>query len=280
MKKRAAALLLLILFGGWVFWGNIALQTTEITVAAAELPAAFEGFRIAQVSDLHDAQHGKDHSRLINALKDARPDVIVLTGDMVDSGRTDIENTLAFARQAALIAPTYFVNGNHEAIIAGQDYEALTDGLRACGVTVLEDECIGIERGTDIVYLIGLNDIGHLNVPGVDAKIAAMQRALESLLAEHNGFSIVLSHRPELMDTYAQTGADVVFSGHAHGGQFRLPFLGGLIAPGQGLLPQYDSGLYRMNGTQMIVSRGVGNSIIPVRFNNRPEIVIAELIHQ
>lgn len=277
MSKRIAVLLLILAFGTWIFWGNTALQTTKITVESAYIPAAFDGFRIAQVSDLHDAQLGENHSRLVKALEDVRPDMIALTGDMVDSSRTDIENTLAFARQAVQIAPTYYVNGNHEAIISEQDYEILTDGFRACGVVVLEDECVDIPRGADSIRLIGLNDIGHLNVSGVDEKIAAMQQTLKGLLKTNSGFSIVLSHRPELMDAYAQTTADLVLSGHAHGGQFRLPFLGGLIAPGQGLLPEYDSGLYKVNEASMIVSRGIGNSSFPIRFNNRPELILITL---
>lgn len=267
---------LIVLFVLWTVWSNFSIGTTVISAEFEDLPDAFDGFRIAQISDLHDAEHGENHSRLLKALKAAQPDMIVLTGDMVDSKRTDIAQTLVFANSAAEIAPTYYVNGNHEAIISEQDYKALTDGLRACGVTVLEDECIDIERDEASISLIGLNDIGHLNVSGVDAKIAAMQKMLENLL-EGKKFSVVLSHRPELMDAYAATAADIVFSGHAHGGQFRLPVIGGLIAPGQGMLPEYDSGLYQKNDTTMIVSRGIGNSVIPIRFNNRPEIIIAEL---
>lgn len=276
MNRWFAAMLLLSV-GAWILWGNAALQKTEMSFESNEIPASFHGFRIAQISDFHDARLGKNHCRLVNALKDAQPNAIVFTGDMVDSSRTDVENTLAFARQAAEIAPVYYVNGNHEALVSTQDYEVLTDGLRACGVTVLEDKCVTIRRGSDFIRLIGLNDIGHLNVSGVDAKIAAMQQTLETLLEEHPGFSVLLSHRPELMDAYAQTSADLVLSGHAHGGQFRLPILGGLIAPGQGLLPEYDAGLYEENGTAMIVSRGIGNSVIPIRFNNRPEIIVVEL---
>lgn len=277
MKRWIAAALLLIAFGAWILWGNTALQTTEIVFESAELPTAFDGFRIAQVSDLHDAQLGKNHSRLIKALKDAQPHIIALTGDMVDSSRTDVENTLDFARQAAEIAPTYYVNGNHEAIISEQEYKELTDGLRACGVTVLEDECTAIERGTETIRLIGLNDIGHLPASGVEGKIAAMQQTLKGLLNANPGFTVVLSHRPELMSAYADTNADLILSGHAHGGQFRLPFLGGLIAPGQGLLPEYDSGLYKVNEASMIVSRGIGNSSFPIRFNNRPELILITL---
>ena len=90
-------------------------------------------------------------------------------------------------------------------------------------------------------------------------------------------YTILLSHRPELFDLYVETEMDLVFSGHAHGGQFRLPFVGGLVAPNQGFFPKYDAGQFNEENTTMIVSRGVGNSIIPIRFNNRPEIVLVTL---
>lgn len=276
-KKGIFFALAALISAAWIAWSNFALQTTFITVRSDQIPLAFDGYRIAQVSDLHDAEPGENHSRLVETLENLRPDLIVLTGDMVDSKRTDIENTLAFAVQAAEIAPTYYVNGNHEAIIHQQDYRMLSDGLRACGVTVMEDEAAELIREGEAITLIGLNDIGHLPVSGVDNKIAAMQQTLEALMNKQSGFTIALSHRPELIDAYARTNVDLVLCGHAHGGQFRLPILGGLIAPGQGILPEYDSGLYQKDNTQMIVSRGIGNSVIPIRFNNRPELVVVEL---
>lgn len=276
-KKGIFFALAALISAAWIAWSNFALQTTYITAGSGRIPEAFDGYRIAQVSDLHDAEMGENHSRLVETLVNLRPDLIVLTGDMVDSKRTDIENTLAFAVQAAEIAPTYYVNGNHEAIIHQQDYQSLSDGLRACGVTVMEDESTQLIRDNRSITLIGLNDIGHLPVSGVDNKIAAMQQTLEALMNKQSGFTIALSHRPELIDAYARTNVDLVLCGHAHGGQFRLPILGGLVALGQGILPEYDSGLYQKDNTQMIVSRGIGNSVIPIRFNNRPELVVVEL---
>ena len=104
-----------------------------------------------------------------------------------------------------------------------------------------------------------------------------MYTKLQALKGDKDAYTILLSHRPELFDIYVKSGVDLVLSGHAHGGQFRLPFLGGLVAPNQGLFPEYDSGLYTSGNTNMIVSRGIGNSIIPIRFNNRPEVVLLEL---
>ena len=109
-----------------------------------------------------------------------------------------------------------------------------------------------------------------------DSESVARQ-AIERQQNESDGYTILLSHRPELFDLYVDTGMDLVFSGHAHGGQFRLPFLGGLVAPNQGFFPRYDAGRFTNENTTMIVSRGVGNSIFPIRFNNRPEIVLVTL---
>ena len=107
-----------------------------------------------------------------------------------------------------------------------------------------------------------------------------MGSILTELLDEEDGYTILLSHRPELFEVYAENNIDLIFSGHAHGGQFRIPFVGGLIAPNQGLFPKYDAGIYEEGNTTMVVSRGIGNSIVPFRINNRPEIVLVELASQ
>ncbi len=104
-----------------------------------------------------------------------------------------------------------------------------------------------------------------------------MQNKLSELMSDNDKYTLLLSHRPELFEVYVKCGADLVLSGHAHGGQFRLPFVGGLVAPNQGLFPEYDAGLYTEGNTNMVVSRGVGNSILPFRFNNRPEVILIEL---
>ena len=102
---------------------------------------------------------------------------------------------------------------------------------------------------------------------------------LNNLADTESSYIILLSHRPELFESYVSCNIDLVLSGHAHGGQFRLPFIGGLIAPDQGIFPKYDAGLFTNGSTNMIVSRGLGNSIIPIRFNNRPEVIVIELLN-
>ena len=260
----------------WTVWGNTALMVSTISISSSHIPAAFSGFRIAQVSDLHNAEFGKNNAELLKLLSESRPDIIVITGDLIDAQHTDVEIALCFARESVKIAPVYYVTGNHEA--ASPQYDTLKAGLEAAGVIVLEDETVYIERGGETISLLGLADPDFTIRGDMFGEVPAMASTkLKNLIDDESGYTILLSHRPDLFETYVDGGIDLVFSGHVHGGQFRLPFIGGLVAPNQGLFPKYDAGLYTDGSTSMVVSRGIGNSIIPFRFNNRPEIVLVEL---
>ena len=212
-----------------------------------------------------------DQSALLSLLREANPDMIAITGDMIDSRHTDVAVALEFAQEAVRIAPCYYVTGNHESRLPAE-YAQLKEGLLALGVEVLEDDRVALEREGETVTLIGVCDPAFQ----ADDHGQAIGKTLQEL-RDDGHYTILLSHRPELFHVYAENNMDLVLSGHAHGGQFRLPFIGGLIAPHQGLFPQYDGGEYTQSNTHMIVSRGIGNSIIPIRFNNRPEIVLIQL---
>jgi len=270
----AGILLVLIV---WTAWGNTSLELNTYTISSRELPDAFDNYRIAQVSDLHNAKFGDGNQRLLEILREAEPDMIAITGDLIDSRKTNIAVALAFAKEAVKIASCYYVSGNHEARVS--EYQDLKTGLEEAGVTVLDDAQVKIEVSGESITVIGVNDPSfHADYLTSDAEV--MDRKLSELSSEDAGFTILLSHRPELFDTYVAHDMDLVLTGHAHGGQFRLPLIGGLVAPNQGLFPKYDAGLYSEGDTNMIVSRGIGNSIIPVRFNNRPEVVLIELASQ
>ena len=124
---------------------------------------------------------------------------------------------------------------------------------------------------------MGIEDPDFYNVIGSEAEKETARSNIEKLQYTEDDFSLLLSHRPELFDVYVEEEVDLVLTGHAHGGQFRLPVIGGLVAPNQGLFPKYDSGMFVEDDTHMIVSRGIGNSIIPLRINNPPEIVVVKL---
>ncbi len=260
----------------WTVWGNTALMTNAVAISSSRIPAAFSGFRIAQVSDLHNAEFGKNNAELLKLLSESKPDIIVITGDLIDANHTDVGIALGFAQESVRIAPTYYVTGNHE--VASQQYDTLKAGLEEAGIIVLEDEAISLEQGGETISLIGLADPDFTVKGEMFGEAPVMVSAkLKNLNDGEGKYTIMLSHRSELFETYVNCGIDLVFAGHAHGGQFRLPFIGGVIAPNQGLFPKYDAGLYTDGGTNMVVSRGIGNSIIPLRFNNRPEIVLVEL---
>ncbi len=278
-KKRrwllALGAILLFPLTIWTIWGNKALQLNKITVTSLRLPQGFDGYRIAHVSDLHNTEFGTDNEDLLALLREAEPDMIAITGDLVDSRRTDVSVALRFAEQAMKIAPCYYVTGNHESRIS--QYHTLKAGLTDLGVEVLENESLTLERLGEQIRLLGVNDPAFRTRYLSDDASQVMDGALQTLSDPEGSFTVLLSHRPELFGVYAAHSVDLVLSGHAHGGQFRLPFVGGLVAPNQGLFPKYDSGLYTEGSTHMVVSRGLGNSIVPIRFCNRPEVLLIEL---
>ena len=268
---------LLVSFIVWIAWGNTALELNTYTIASSRLPENFEGYRIAHVSDLHNAQMGEDNEKLLTMLREAAPDIIAITGDLIDSSNTNVEISLRFVQEAMKIAPCYYVTGNHEAWKS--EYDELQIGMVSAGVIILEDDQTEINIEGDVITLIGINDSSFQTDYLVDDSLVTTNDRLAKLHTDRNGFTILLSHRPELFRTYVDNDIDLVLSGHAHGGQFRLPFVGGIVAPNQGLFPEYDAGIYTDGNTNMMVSRGIGNSVLPFRVNNRPEVILIELTY-
>lgn len=269
MKKRrwllwAAALTVILVF---CWMQNKYLTVTYYTYTNSELPQVFEGYRIVQISDLHNATFGVKNKSLVGIIQDLQPDMIVITGDVVDSGHTDMEAALEFAGLCVELAPTYYITGNHENWLEESEKVYLLEELEKLGVTCLEDEWVEVVQGESAFTLIGLNDE---SLSG-----GVLKKVLENADAEK--VQILLAHEPQYLENYAASGVDLVLSGHAHGGQFRLPFVGGLVAPDQGFFPEYTEGEHVEGDTTMVISRGLGNSVIPLRLFNLPEIVCVEL---
>jgi uncharacterized protein len=264
--KSAIVLLIVIALLLFCNFQNKHLETTHYTYKAEQLGADLEGYRIVQISDLHNAKFGKNNQKLVDRIRECAPDMIVLTGDLVDSNHTNVDRAIQFVDEIVKICPVYYVTGNHEYWLDTSEYEKLMDGLASVGVVILDNQVVEISRGDAKFRLVGLDDK------------SLADGTLEALLSDEKELTVVLAHEPQYFARYAGTGVDLVLSGHAHGGQFRLPFVGGIVAPDQGFLPGYTAGEYYMNGTEMIVSRGLGNSVIPVRLFNYPEIVCVELV--
>lgn len=246
-----------------LIWDNIRLETVHYEIKAKNIPEAFEGFKILQVSDLHNNLFGENQHRLIEAIKKENPDMIAITGDLIDSEKTD--NSYMFIKEAVKIAPCYYVNGNHEKW-TGMYESQIKPALEGYGVNVLDDETAYIIRGEERLPIFGLSDYAE----GWHIAFLVMHGRFKE-----DGFAVVLSHRPEHFEVYADLNVPLVLTGHAHGGQFRIPFTHqGLYAPNQGVFPKYTEGVYRKNNTQMVVSRGLGNNVWPIpRVNNCYQLV-------
>ncbi|HVP19168.1 MAG TPA: metallophosphoesterase [Spirochaetia bacterium] len=258
---------------------NTAIETTSYEVRSSRLPSSFDGFCIVQISDVHNHQFGPRQSELLALAREAHPDMIAITGDLVDSGRWQTYSPdLALGLSA--LAPAYFVTGNWE-MPSYKPIPELLESLENSGVNVLRGRSALIHRGKDSIAVAGIDDPDAFGQEGASEteEIRPWSKMLSDVRENirQGLFTVLLSHRPELISYYARAGFDVVLTGHAHGGQIRLPFIGALYAPNQRLLPRYTSGVHTVAATTMIVSRGLGSTHIHVRFLNRPEIVVVRL---
>lgn len=251
----------------YLYWGNTKIGVTNITVTSENIPDEFNGFKIVHISDLHNAEFGDGQKDLIGKIEAQDADIIVITGDMIDSRRTDVDKAVELITGLGNKIPVYYVTGNHESRV--REYNELESKLIENGVTVLKNESVKIEKDGSFINIIGVDD------PSFGMSANDIFHTVSELKTD--GYDVLLSHRPELFETYCESGAELVLCGHAHGGQVRIPFAGGLVAPNQGLFPEYTAGSYKSGSTEMIVSRGLGNSIIPLRVNNPPELVVITL---
>ncbi|MFJ8526467.1 metallophosphoesterase [Bacillus sp. NPDC094106] len=282
MKKRYKKLLIIgalaIGVSAFSYVQNNLISVSKISITSSKIPSNFKGFKIVQLSDLHSKKFGENQEVLIEKVKSLNPEIIVITGDLIDSKRYDAAASLKVMKELVKHYPVYFVTGNHESW-SGR-YDSFEKELKRHNVIVLRNEHVRIQKDGQEIYLLGIDDPAFTvknndkneEITTVKNEIVKAKSTIDS-----DGYKLLLSHRPELLQVYAEQQIDLVLSGHAHGGQVRLPLIGGLVAPNQGVLPKYTAGLYEEQNTSMIVSRGLGNSVIPQRVFNRPEIVVVQL---
>lgn len=263
----------LILFSVYCTYQNNVLSISEYEIANEKLPESFDGFTVAQISDFHNTRSEFLRESVLREIKNFSPDIIVITGDFIDSRFPKTEISLAFAKELVKIASVYFAPGNHEARIP-EIYEPFEKELQSIGVNVLRNSCKKINIGGEEINIIGADDATFY---GTEDKYVSTARTLDEIKYDKDLFTITLSHRPELFSVYVEKNQDLVFSGHLHGGQFVIPGLGGLYMPTEGFFPDYWEGTHTENSTTMVVSRGIGNSAFPIRINNRPELIFVTL---
>ena len=265
-------LVLLSAVYGW--WDNTTLQVTRFDPAFTDLPAGFDGCRIVVLSDLHGARFGEGNADLFAAVAAEQPDYIFYLGDLEDKYRGPVAGYPAeVAEGLSAIAPTYYVTGNHEWAIGG--VPALKKELEAHGVSVLSNQFVTLERNGDTAVLAGIDDPNGYADQKTPEELAA-----ELYAACGDPFWMLLAHRNDhFAGQYSLLGADLVISGHGHGGIIRLPFTDGLLSTDRTLFPSYTAGLYEENGSTLFATRGLGNSGPSFRLFNRPEVAVVTL-HQ
>ena len=257
---------------------NTDLRCSHYVFRSPKVRGALDGYRIVQVSDLHNRELGRGNCHLLALIEAQRPDLIVMTGDLVDSYHPGWEKCLSFCRAAAKLAPCYFVTGNHEHRMSREKLNEFLRQLTGAGVRVLRSEAVelGVHAERDAGGAAG--EPTWFRLIGVDCQQGKGDRVRKLMeKRDPEELNILLSHKPHYAESYEKAGVDLVLTGHAHGGQWRLPAVGAVFAPGQGLLPKYTAGMYRLGRTVMCVSRGLGNSSFPLRIENKPELVLITL---
>lgn len=251
----------------FIWYQNNHLVITVFDYKNSKISANTNAFSIVQISDLHNASFGKNNRKLIHNIEYLEPDILVITGDIIDSNHTNINIAIDFVKEMSRKYPVYYVTGNHEYWLSEVQRRELFTGIREAGATILNNESISINTDMGPITLIGLDDNSLTDT--------TLRSIIEN--CNKNELTVVLAHEPQYIDNYCDAGADLVLTGHAHGGQVILPFIGPLIAPDQGIFPKYTAGEFTEKSTTMYVSRGLGNSVIPVRLLNYPEIVCIEI---
>lgn len=271
-RRKTAALLVLtaLLAAGFLLWGNCSLQTTETALVSPALPPAFDGLRIVELADLHGRVFGRGSRRLLAAVRRAEPDLICIDGDLFDE-HTDLAMLPPLLRGLCAIAPVYYVTGNHEWRVSG--LRGILAQMRACGVTVLQDDWRVLRRGEDALIVAGTDDPCGPAERKTPAELIADIRAE----AGEAAFLLLLTHRNDQLPQWSALGVQAVLAGHCHGGVVRLPFVGGLFGTDRRLFPAWDAGLYRQGETVLYVSRGLGYTNVHFRLFNRPEVAVIVL---
>lgn len=274
---------------------NQRVYVSTYEVSDEKVPKSFDGYRLVQVTDIHSIRSKEQADYLYYKIVEENPDAIVLTGDIIDSEyytqeKSDLESgisekmpgqdTVDFVEKLTENFYVYYIYGNHEMVLLDDvDNNPFKVAMEEIGVIFLNNSGVEIEKDGESIYLLGLQDPSTLykdkDYVGCETHTERINAMMQHVmgLKEKELFTVVLSHRPEYFKEYVKYDADLFLTGHAHGGQVRLPFVDGLYAPGQGFFPEYTSGLWEENHTAMIIGRGIGNAVQIPRVFNPPEIV-------
>ena len=247
----------------YLYWQYKAIAIKHYSIPILNLPKEFEGFTILHLSDLHSKEYGEKQRDLLQLMREIDFDIIALTGDFVDKRNPQKEPLISLINGIG-DKPTFFVPGNHE---WGTGF-SVKEELEDLGVEVLDNKGYKFAKGNSQIWILGVDDpyLGRDDLEGAMREV------------QDDSPKVLLAHAPNIFGRAIEKNIDLTLVGHTHGGQVRLPFIGAIVAPGQGLFPKYDYGLYTTGLSSMIINGGIGESVLPIRFNHRPEIVVIKLV--
>jgi len=281
-KKYYIIALILILIIAFYYWENHTLQVTRYELVYDKLPKSFDGYRIVQISDMHGKTFGKGNIGLAKRIISLKPDILLITGDMMSSTIIDEGVFFDFLDHFDKACPIYMCLGNHEQIASqltgdSSRYSNFINKIKEKGVILLDNEKITVEKGGDSITISGLTlELYHYSrrdTEHYDENMSLTVSYMETVLGKSpEEFNILIAHNPAYFKEYVAWGADLILSGHIHGGVIRIPFMGGVFSPEKVFFPEYDAGLFESGTSRMIVNRGLGYSKINIRLFNRPEI--------
>ena len=279
IKKVTLSITALIIVFITVFLlvGNFYVDVQQIHIFNDKIPESFHNYLIAHISDYHNRTSSIVDKQIIDSLNAEKPDIIVITGDHIDSKIPDVDVALEFTQKLCEIAPVYYVPGNHESNVMRSDeaeFNRLMAGLEDMGVTLLRNSSVKIQNAAgDYFYLHGIDDPYFYG--GYEQNFQRTEILCKDLNINDEELNVLLAHHPETLSVYYKYNFDLVFSGHAHGGQITL-FGKAIMAPDQVNFPPYTEGLYKMVDTQLVLSRGIGYSMFPLRVSCNPHLIYAE----
>lgn len=280
----AIVLILAVILTIRAFYEYASLVRTDYEVETEKFPAG-KRLRLLVLSDLHDRVYGPENEKLLDLMKFCEPDAILLTGDILTASRKkDPNQVFAFLAKSSKIAPVYYAPGNHERKIKekketfGILYDVFRRTLKQNQICYLENEKTDLDEN---VCLYGLDlDLKYFpKLPYKNKKPIYTAEEMEEDLGkmDPSRYNIILAHSPRYFNAYASSGADLVLSGHYHGGAVRIPKLGGVISPQFVFFPEYDKGVYKKENTEMIVSSGCGSHKVHLRLFNKPEVMVVDI---
>lgn len=271
--------IILALFVTLVIWGVYCDNTIAITNYCVNNTKNDAKLKFVVITDLHNKEYGEKNADLAELVKEQNPDFIAVCGDMVNRGDPDITKMKDVLEKLSKIAPTYCCLGNHErdnAAKFGTDFKSETNST---GAVLLDNEYIKFTKNDKSVLIGGMSDYPYYEFYTPDDDVPSRTLWEEFAEKAKNNFTILLHHQPEyIAEDAKKTDIDLIVCGHTHGGQIQLPFIGGVIAPNQGLFPKYDKGEFDLDGTKMIVCAGLSNTVFIPRINNQVEIGVVTVV--